>query len=290
MSGSGLLDRVAPGDHVCWIVDDDRIRADTIAGFLVAGLRARHRVVYSGDDPESVLGALRERGADPAGPLRSGSLVADTPEASYLSAGYFDPELVLASWRAVADQARREGYLGLRVVGDMSWARRPVPGADRLSWYEAQVNTVISDGFVAGVCAYDRRLFDPLDLREYTWTHSGTAATGMPYDPQTSLRIRRTPAGLVLSGEADRSNRAALAAVIDQLFDGNGDGVDRSRELILDVRALRFADTAVARILVQAANRGPGRLRVTGCSPALRRLLCFTGAAEAPGLTVDGLA
>jgi anti-anti-sigma factor len=281
VSGSALLDRVAPGDHVCWIVDDDRVRADTIASFFIAGLRARHRVIYSGDHPELVLSALRERGADPAEPLRTGSLVAGVPESSYLAAGYFDPEAVLNGWLAERDRARREGYLGMRVVGDMSWARRSVPGADRLAWYEAHVNTVISDGFVAGVCAYDKRVFDALDLREYMWTHQGTATTGMPYDPATSLRIRRTPAGLVLTGEADRSNRTALAAVVDQLFDG----VDDAPETVVDVRGLRFADTAVARILVQAAYRGP--VRVVGCSPALRRLLGFTGAAEAPGLVVD---
>jgi anti-anti-sigma factor len=280
VSGSALLDQVAPGDHVCWVVDDDRLRADTIASFFIAGLRARHRVIYSGDQPELVLAALRDRGADPAEPLRTGSLVADVPEMSYLSTGHFDPEAVLAGWAAERERARREGYLGMRVVGDMSWARRNVPGADRLAWYEENVNNVISDGFVAGVCAYDRRLFDALDLREYMWTHQGTAATGMPYDPATSLRVRRIPAGLILSGEADRSNRTALAAVVDRLFD------DGDTEMVIDVTGLRFADTAVARILVQAAHGG--RVRVVGCSPALRRLLGFTGAAEAPNLVVDG--
>jgi anti-anti-sigma factor len=280
VSGSSLLDRVALGDHVCWIVDDDRIRADTIAGFLMAGLRARHRVIYSGDDPDVVLAALRERGADPAGPMRSGSLIAETPEASYLASGHFDPEAVLTGWRAEIDRARRDGYLGVRVVGDMSWAARRVPGTERLDWYEANVNTVLSDGFAAGVCAYNPRLFDPLDLREYNWAHPGTTSAGMPYDPDTSLRIRRTGCGLVLSGEADRSNRVALSAVMDQIVE-RGDP-----EILVDVSGLRFADTAAARILVQAARHS--RVRLTGCSPALRRLLGFTGAAEEPRLIVDG--
>jgi anti-anti-sigma factor len=237
-------------------------------------------VIYSGDDPDVVLAALRERGADPAGPLRSGSLMADTPEATYLAAGHFDPEAVLAGWRAEIDRARRDGYLGVRVVGDMSWAARRVPGTERLDWYEANVNTVLSDGFAAGVCAYDPRLFEPLNLREYNWAHPGTVSTGMPYDPDTSLRIRRTGSGLVLSGEADRSNRVALSAVVDQLVETG------TSEMLVDVSGLRFADTAVARILVQAAQHG--RVRVIGCSPALRRLLGFTGAAEEPQLIVDG--
>jgi anti-anti-sigma factor len=283
VSGPALLDRVSPGDHVCWIVDDDGVRDDTIAAFLIAGLRARHKVVYSGDDPGRVLGLLRDRGADPAEPLRSGSLTADTPEGSYLASGAFDPEATLGGWQAEADLARRQGYLGLRVLGDMAWARRGLPGTDRLDWYETHINNVFTDGFVAGVCAYDRRQFDPLELRRYTWSHPGTATTGVPYDPATSLRLRRTPNGLKLSGEADRSNRTALAAVMEQLFDRPAIG----RDVTIDVRDLGFADTAVARILVQAASASPIRVRLVGCSPSLRRLLNFTGAAEAPRLIVE---
>nr|WP_296064032.1 MEDS domain-containing protein [uncultured Actinoplanes sp.] len=283
MSGPALLDKVAPGDHVCWIVDDDGVRDDAVAAFLLAGLRARHKVVYSGDAPGRILDALRERGADPAGPLRSGSLTVDTPQASYLASGVFDPEATVQRWQAEADLARHQGYLGLRVLGDMSWARREVPGSERLGWYETHINTVFTDGFVAGVCAYDRRLFDPLDLRRYTWSHPGTATTGMPYDPATSLRLRRTADGLTLSGEADRSNRTALAVVVEHLCDRAGPGQD----VVIDVRDLRFADTAVARILVHAATAAPGRVRLAGCSPSLRRLLAFTGAAETPRLIVE---
>jgi anti-anti-sigma factor len=279
VGGSPLLDQVALGDHVCWTVDDDATRMAAIAGFVRAGLNARHRVIYSGDQPEAVLDGLERHGVGTRAALEEGRLQAITAEASYLTGGVFDPEATIALWRATIGRARAAGCPGIRVVGDMTWASRRVPGAERLPWYEAQVNNVFLDGYVAGVCAYDRRRFDPLALRRLSWAHPGTAAAGIPFEPQSSLRARRTrdPYGMRLTGEVDLSNRDALGAVIEHLF-------DEQPAVTVDVSGLTFADTAASRILVAAAARGT--LRLVGVSAPLRRLLDFHGAAGVEGLTV----
>jgi len=279
VGGLPLLDRVALGDHVCWTVDDDATRMEAIAGFVRAGLGARHRVIYSGDDPEAVLAGLERHGVGVRAALGEGLLHAITAEASYLTDGVFDPEATIAAWRGEIDRARAAGCPGIRVVGDMTWASRRVPGAERLPWYEAEVNNVFLDGYVAGVCAYDRRRFDPLELRRLSWAHPGAAATRVPFEPASSLRARRTrdPYGLRLAGEVDLSNRDALRAVIEHLFD------DRPAATV-DVSELTFADTAASRILVDAATRGT--LRLVGVSAPLRRLLDFHGAPGVARLTV----
>jgi anti-anti-sigma factor len=282
VGGLPLHDQVALGDHVCWIVDDDDARMTAIASFVRAGLRARHRVIYCGDDPDLVLAGLERHGVATRAAIGAGMLRALTGEATYLSGGVFDPVATLRRWRAEIARASAEGSPGIRVVADMTWASRPVPGADRLPWYEAQVNTVFTEGTVAGVCAYDRRHFDPLYLRRLSWAHPGAATTVIPFEPESSLRARRTrePHGLRLSGEADLSNRDALRALIEHLFDDQP-------EATVDVSGLTFADTAAVRTLVEAASRGPGRVRLTGCSPRLRRMLDFHGAAAVAGLTVE---
>lgn len=279
MGGSPLLDRVALGDHVCWIVDDDAIRLEAIAGFVRAGLRARHKVFYFGDEPEAVLAGLERHGVGTAAAVDAGLLLAHPAEAGYLTGGIFDPAATIVAWRAVIAAARAEGHRGLRVVCDMTWASRRVPGSERLPWYEAEVNTLFTGGYVAAVCAYDRRRFEPLDLRRLCWAHPGAAGPSSPFDPESSLRVRHVPEpyGLRLEGEVDLSNRDALHAVIGHLFDDEPAAT-------VDVSGLTFADTAAVRILMDAAGAGP--LRLTGCSRPLRRLLDFHGAAEVPGLTV----
>jgi anti-anti-sigma factor len=264
---------------VCWTVDDDAARIEAIAGFVRAGLNARHRVLYCGDDPEALLDGLERHGVGGRAAVGEGQLRATTAEAIYLSGGVFDPEATLALWRGEIARTRAAGYRGIRVVADMTWASRRVPGAERLPWYEAQVNAFFLDGYVAAVCAYDRRRFDPLALRRLGWAHPGGAATCVPFVPRSALRARRThePYGLRLAGEVDRSNREALRAVIEHLFDDEPAAT-------VDVSGLAFADTAGSRILVEAAARGP--LRLVGVSRPLRRLLEFHGAGGVAGLTV----
>jgi anti-anti-sigma factor len=283
VGGLPLLDQVTLGDHVCWAVDDDAIRMEAIAGFVRAGLRAHHKVLYCGDDPGGVLAGLERHGIGTGAATACGQLSAHTAESSYLAGGLFDPVATLGLWQAQIAAARAEGYPGIRVLGDMTWATRGMPGASQLSWYEAQVNTLVVDGYAAGVCAYDRRRFDPLEMRRLAWAHPGTAGPETAFDPEASLRISRTrnPLGLRLTGEVDLSNRTALSAMIEHLFDGG------PPEVTVDVSGLTFADTAAARILVNAAEGGPGRLRLAGCSPALLRLLEFHHAAEVPGLIVE---
>jgi hypothetical protein len=277
MAGTGLLDRLELGDHLCLTFDDDDARLTAAAGYVRAGLRADQRILYFGDEPDRVRAGL---GADGAAAVASGQLRLATPYDSYLIPGLFDPLATIDGWRTEAAQARADGYRGLRAMGDMSWAARPVPGADRLAWYEANVNRVFAEGAAMAVCLYDRRLFDDLALRRISEAHPGTVTpgAGAAVAAEPLLRIRRTtdPAGVRLDGEADLSNRAAVFAVLTRLA---GDAGPSAGPLTVDVSGLRFADAATARLLIGVAPW----VRVVGCSGALRRLLAFHGALEAFG-------
>ncbi|MEV4642333.1 MEDS domain-containing protein [Actinoplanes sp. NPDC049548] len=276
MAGSALLERVTRGDHVCWIVEDEVSRLDTLAGVVLAGLRARDRVVYCGEDPEGLVAGVGHRGVPAAEAVASGNLRVSAAEGSLLCSGVFEPAAALSFLREEEARARKDKYSGLRVITDMSWASRSLPGADQVTRYEAGLNSFFSEGYLLGICAYDRRLFDPLSLRRHAGAHPSAAGPGMPFDPGSTLRMRRTrhPYGLRLEGEADMFNRQALSSVIARLVD---DLPDDGTVIHVDVSGLRFADTAAARILSQAGDRAGGRLRLMGCSPALLRLLDFHG-------------
>jgi hypothetical protein len=279
---TALLGRLVPGDHVCWLVEDEEARADGTAAFVRAGLASHHKILYCGDDPDRVVAALEARGVHTGPAMASGQLRVTTAEAAYLAGGVFDAEATLEIWRRQAAQARAEGYLAMRGFGDMSWAGRPVPGADRLPWYEAEINRVFSDGFVLGVCLYDKSLFDPPYLGDLVSAHPGLLSAGA--GPAPLLHAARTtgPLGLRLVGEADLSNRRALHAVVQHLVE---DATVAGEPVTIDVSELRFADGPAARTLLGAAGSAGG-LRLVGCSPALIRVLTFHGAASTPGVSL----
>ncbi|MET0423908.1 MAG: MEDS domain-containing protein [Actinoplanes sp.] len=270
-----MLGRLALGDHVCWTVDDEASKLDIVATCVRDGLAGRERVLYLGDDPAGVLDAIEQRGVCTSAALAAGQLQAVTAEASYLAAGHFDPDASFELWTRAKRDALAAGFRGVRAIGDMNWAARGIPGAERLPDYEVRINPLFTDGRLAGVCVYDRRRFEPMWLRRVAWAHPGAAGPDLPFDPDSSLRLRRTsePYVLWVSGEADLSNRAALAVVLDDLRAG----LSVDREVTVDLTGLRFADLAAARILVDALAGGPGRVRLTGCSAPMNRLLTFHG-------------
>ncbi|NIR16924.1 MAG: histidine kinase, partial [Desulfobacterales bacterium] len=63
-----------------------------------------------------------------------------------------------------------QGYNGLRVTGDMSWALKAPPGSERLIKYEAKLNEFFPGSKCIGICQYDKRLFPPALLMDVLYT------------------------------------------------------------------------------------------------------------------------
>lgn len=281
MASAALVDRLRPGDHVCWAFADDAERRALCAAAVRGGLRDDQRVVYltAAVEPGEALAELARARVDTGAALRAGRLRVAGADDTYLAPGHFDAQAAHAMFREEVRQARRAGYAGLRAVGDMTWAARGVPGTGQLPRYERQVNRLYADGYALAVCLYDRRLFGEPGFGELARAHPAT------YLPRTSgrvaaplLRMVRRGGGLRLAGEADLSNRDALATVLTHLLDDSPAPV-----VTLDLTELRFADASTCELILQLARGSSGRLRIAA-RPSLRRLLRLQGADSVPGL------
>ena len=76
------------------------------------------------------------------------------------------------------EQAATDGFAGLRLVGDMTWALGKPAGVEHLAAYEAQVNQLYMDGRALGVCLYDRHAFGSDLLQQVAYAHPAIAHTG----------------------------------------------------------------------------------------------------------------
>jgi anti-anti-sigma regulatory factor len=276
------VDRLRPGDHVCWAYSDGAERLRVLARFTATALAAGDRVLCHLDPPPPE-GAVPAQGADLAAARARGQLRYTPPGESYLAGGAFDAEAVLDGWRAELAATRAAGYPGLRVITDMDWAARPVPGVEHLAWYEAQATRVFADGFATVVCLYDRRLFPRAVLDRAAAAHPGTALDDDRWRPQLRVLRTRDPVGVRLTGACDLSTRAALTAVLDGLAE---DAPAGDVPLRVDVSGLRFADAAAAHALVGTARTAPAGVRVVGASPIVVKLLRLAGGRDTAGLTV----
>jgi hypothetical protein len=255
-----LVDRLRPGDHLCWTFDEDDERIRVASRYVCAGLHSGHKVVYfvAAVDPAAALAELTAGGAQVGPALDSGQLEVIAAATSYLGGvGQFDGEASSERLHGLARQARRDGYPALRALGDMAWAAGSPHG--ELHRYEAEMNTMYAEAYAMAVCLYDRRLFPHRELCALIAAHPACAGPRSRPGEGPLLRLRPGPHGLRLCGEADLSNRDAVAAVL-----APGD-------LTLDLSELRFADASICGLI--AAGRRAGRLRTVGVPPALRHLL-----------------
>jgi anti-anti-sigma regulatory factor len=273
---SSMVDQLVLGDHVCWTFDDDDERLDTVARFVATGVARRHRVLYFTESltPREVLAGLGDRDIDVDPLLSTGQLGVVPAAESYLAGGEFQADAMVSLVAQHVDQARRDGYTGLRLAGDMTWALRDGDDVAELSRYEAQLNHLLLDGGLLVLCLYDRRAFSRRQLDPLASAHPSTADLSGSAEWSPMLRIRRTPQRVHLVGEADISNRAAFAAVLARLSEGHPCSTG------LDISELTFTDIGTANMLRRAMAECGASLQVVGGTPRMTRLLTLLGMSE----------
>ncbi|MER7490295.1 MEDS domain-containing protein [Streptomyces sp. NPDC126497] len=274
------------GDHLCLAFTDDDERRRVVTAYVSTGLERGERIMYFADRsaPADVVGWLSASGTDPGPALEKGQLVVTTADESYLAAGSFDADGMVTALRHEVRDSLAAGYTGFRVSGEMSWALRAVPGADRLGTYETEVNTVFAGQRASAICQYDARLFTAEQLDAFDLCHPG-AVEAQPLHDDGALRLipsfsegRRT---LRVVGSVDHRTTQALAAALRTALAWPGD-------IRVDMTDLEFIDLAGVRVLVRCAEGlEPGRrLHVRELAPLLCQVIGMVGFDETEALVV----
>jgi MEDS: MEthanogen/methylotroph, DcmR Sensory domain/STAS domain len=263
----GLIDEVpvsGPGDHLCWVYEDDTAFDEEAHAFLVGGLARGDRLLCVG---ERVIESLRAPGAFPSDLsdlVARGAVETLTLAEAYEVAGQFLPEQQLAYYDDATQRARAAGHRGLRVIAEVSaLATEPAQRADLVRWEHIADAFAARDSGFSAMCAYRADLGRDA-LADVASVHPLVHAP----DDTSSFRLFARGDGLVLAGSVDTFSSDRLARVLTGI-------VVPGEVVVLDLAELEFVDVAACRVIARWAAGLADRtvtVEVVGSSALLRRM------------------
>ncbi|MFF6782617.1 MEDS domain-containing protein [Streptomyces sp. NPDC012510] len=226
--------------------------------------------------------ALLDRGSGQVVAARAGgqlSLKRNTE--IYAPDGRFLEQRTIDTYAAEVDRACDEGWSGLRIAADMSWAPRINLGHDRLLDYEASVAPLFADPLFTAICWYDRQRFDD----DFT-ARVGKVHPLLVMEQLDSLEVTEPPDGGRISGTAELSTRTEFVEALREALERRDDS--GPSDFVLDLRDLCFMEAHCAWQLISLASSLQAGSKVTvRCGELLGLVLEQLGAGEVPQLVVS---
>ncbi|KAB8195458.1 hypothetical protein FH608_014090 [Nonomuraea phyllanthi] len=268
-------------DHACLTFGEPEELLDLTAAFVRDGLAEGQRVVWLAEEPERRLAELGRRGVVP-GDAAAGRMTIIGPQDELLKDRAFEVKHAMRWLRDQMARTAHEGYAGLRVAFDMSWALQPICGIEQLPSFEEEIAATLTGTSAAVLCQYDRERFDPVTLASVSGYHTRSVAAAT-YHHDALLRICRqyAPPGIRLAGQIDRAAEGALGLALGEAIRVDGD-------ITVNMAELSFIDLYCARMIIDAARSlSPSRTVVLRCSPAISGRFLLLGATAVPGISLE---
>jgi anti-anti-sigma regulatory factor len=211
--------------------------------------------------------------------LAAGQLAAAECEGRLLAGQEFGAGRAMDWLTAQMAACQQEGFPGLRVAVDMSWALRPVTGVEQLPEFEESVAAALAGSTVSALCQYDREGFDPVTLATVSAFHTRSVAAATYYaDPVLRICRQYAPPGIRLAGEIDYQHAEPLALALTEAIRFDGD-------ITVNMTALAFIDGSCARMIVDAARGlAEDRTVVLHCHPGIEATFVLLGAGDMAGV------
>jgi anti-anti-sigma regulatory factor len=283
VSADSQITDLTVNDHACLTFGDRDELLDLTAAFVRDGLATGLKVIWLSEAGErQAVKELARRGIAVASALASGQMAAAGWEGRLLSGQAFEAGPAVGWLSGQMTASRREGFPGMRVAVDMSWALRPVTGVEQLPEFERGIAAAVTDMAVSVLCQYDRERFDPVTLASVVPLHTRSVAAATYY-ADAVLRICRqyAPPGIRLAGEIDRRAAEPLALALTEAVRLEGD-------ITINMSGLAFIDGSCARMIVDAARGlGGSRVVVLQCRAEIAARFVLLGAGKVAGIIVE---
>ena len=274
-------------DHACLTFGESEELFDLTAAFVRDGLAAGLKVVWVSEaGPGLAAGELERRGVTAEAAMANGQMTATGCEGRLLSGQAFRAGAAVGWLADELASSSRQGFPGLRVALDMSWALRPVAGIEELPEFEQGIATALEGSTAAVLCQYDRERFDPVTLASVAGFHTRAVAAATYY-ADALLRICRqyAPPGIRIAGELDFQAAEPLGLALAEAIRLGGD-------IVINMSALAFVDARCTLMIADAARTIASQSRqvILRCLPEVATGFKRIGLADLDGirLVADG--
>jgi hypothetical protein len=151
--GDAQITDLKADDHACLTYGEPEELLDLTAAFVRDGLSSGMKVVWLSDselaDP---VPELARRGIAIESAIAVGQLAAAGPASRLLSHHSFTAGHAMGWLTGQMTASRHDGYPGLRVALDMSWALRPISGIEQLPEFEEGIAAALAGTAVSVLC------------------------------------------------------------------------------------------------------------------------------------------
>ncbi|MCX6732048.1 MAG: MEDS domain-containing protein [Candidatus Roizmanbacteria bacterium] len=171
------------GDHLSSIYQNKEQQFSLIVPFVMDGLNNNNKCIYvvNENSREEVIFEFENAGFNIETYIASKQFVILTAEDTYLKDGYFGVEKILNFIEETNNTAIKDGYNGLRGIGEMSWALADIAINEKLIEYEIKLNKFLTNKRIVLLCQYNESKFSHDILNNIVRTHESIVIYGKLY-------------------------------------------------------------------------------------------------------------
>ncbi|MBN2407484.1 MAG: MEDS domain-containing protein [Elusimicrobia bacterium] len=160
-------------NHISYIYEEKKGQLTVASLFMGIGFKRKERCVYIIDDNSirSLEKAMKTAGTDVSAETRSGNLIIWDKNDIYLKDGEFNVKHTLDRFGELYGKTEKEGYRGLRIASEMTWALGDEKSLEKLIDYEILVNSHINKYNIIAMCQYNLARFDHNTIKDVIFTH-----------------------------------------------------------------------------------------------------------------------
>lgn len=161
--------------HACFFYDSIQQRHKVLASYFQEGLDNKELCVFvTHETPRQVLTAFKRLGHDITDAVASGAFRIFDMDSAYITDGRFISDFMLKNVKIFIEDAKSNGYNGLRTAGEMTWLCSAPEFTDEAKQYESDINSLTTpNGNFTGICLYPTENANTKIVADALQTHPG---------------------------------------------------------------------------------------------------------------------